>query len=100
MTHFAGLIIVHGLTNALLPELRDTNLARFPAMALNQVQRLMQFAFGAMAVRLAALARTFRQCAAKKPLTGSPLSNPGAEVAFSGGEFGTEKGCHASIIYR
>jgi len=76
------------LTNALLPELRDTDLARFPAMALNQVQRLMQFAFGAMAARLAALARTFRQRAAQKPVPGSQLRNPGADVALGGGELG------------
>ena len=45
-----------------------------------------------MAVGFAALARTFRQSAAKKPLAGSQLRNPGTEVALGGGEFGAVDG--------
>ena len=61
-------------------------------MALDQVQRPVPFAFGAMAVGFAALARTLRQRAAKKPLTRGQLGNPGTEAAFGGGEFGAARG--------
>jgi len=48
----------------------------------------MQFPSGATAIRLATGARTFRQSATKKPLTGGKLRNAGTEVALDGGEFG------------
>jgi hypothetical protein len=60
-------------------------------MALNQVQGLMGFAFGAMAGGLAALSRALRQGSAKKPVTGNQLRNTGTDVAFGGREGGAGK---------
>src|SRR5665213_2447589 len=85
------LIVRDGLPNSRLPSLRDTDLTRFTVMALNQVQRLMKFAFDAMAGGLAALTRTLRQRSAKKPATGNKLRHTGTEVAFSGREGGAGK---------
>jgi hypothetical protein len=52
----------------------------------------MEFASGATAIRFAAFTRTFRQRAAKEPLTGGQLRNPRTEVALGGGEFGSVQG--------
>jgi hypothetical protein len=53
----------------------------------------MQFPSGATAICLAAGARTFRESATKKPLSGGKLRNAGTEIALDGGEFVTvEKG--------
>src|SRR5258708_10086940 len=85
-------IVVDGLANALLPGLWDTNLARLPRLALHQVQRLVQFPTGTTAIRLATGALSFRESAAKKPLTGGKLRNAGTEVALRGGEFAAIQG--------
>jgi hypothetical protein len=77
------------LANALLPGFWDTDLAKLPGLALHQVQRLVQFPSGATAICLATGARTFRERATKKPLTGGKLRNAGTEIALDGGEFAT-----------
>jgi hypothetical protein len=93
-------IVVHGLTDALLPSLGDADLAQLAGVALNQVQGLVQFAFGAVAIGFAAPAGAFRQGAAKKPLAGGQLGDAGAEAAFGGGEFGAVQGVgHDLYLY-
>jgi len=69
-------------------------------LALHQVQRLMQFPTGTTAIRLATSARTFRESATKKPLTGGKLRNAGTEVALDGGELGAavQRGAHNLYI--
>jgi hypothetical protein len=52
----------------------------------------MQFPSGATAIGLAAGARTFRESAPKKPLTGGKLRNAGTEIALDGGEFAAVQG--------
>ena len=79
---------MNSLANALLPGFWDTELAKLPRLALHQVQGLMQFPSSATAVRLATGALSFRESAAKKPLSGGKLRNAGTEVALDGGEFG------------
>ena len=86
------------MANALLPGLGDTDLARLPILALHQVQGLMQFTSSATTIRLAALAGTFRESAAKEPLTRRELRNPGTEVALGGGEFSADQRV-AQILY-
>ncbi len=61
-------------------------------MALDQVQGLMQFAFGAMAAGFSALCGTLRKGAAQEPLGGSQLRNPRPEITLGCGEFGTAGG--------
>jgi len=48
----------------------------------------MQFPSGTTAIGPATSARTFRESATKKPLTGGKLCNAGTEVALDGGELG------------
>src|SRR5258708_36701773 len=48
----------------------------------------MQFPSGTTAIGLATSARTFRESATKKPLTGGKLRDAGTEVALGGGELG------------
>jgi hypothetical protein len=48
----------------------------------------MQFPSGATAIRLATGARTLRESATKKPLSGGKLRNAGTEVALDGRELG------------
>ena len=57
-------IVVDGLTNALLPSLGNADLARFPVMALDQIQRRMQFACNAMTAGLPHLAARSTACRA------------------------------------
>ena len=52
--HF--LVVFHAAADALAPGFGNTVLTIFSVMALNQIQGLVQFAPGAAAVRLAALA--------------------------------------------
>ena len=59
----------------------------------------MEFASGATAIGFAAFARTFRQRAAKEPLTGGQLRNPGTEAALGGGESGSVSGSLTSYIF-
>ena len=92
------LIVLDGLPNTRLPGLRDTGLARLPAVALNQIQGPMEFAFGAMAGGLAALARPLRQSSAKKPAAGNQLRNPGTDLPFGGREGGADKNI-AQLLY-
>src|SRR6266571_1024015 len=91
-------IVFHGLANALLPGLGDTDLTRLPSLALHEVQGLMQCPSGAPAIGLAAGAGTFRESAAKEPLTRGELRNPGTEVALGGGELGAVQGI-THILY-
>src|SRR5437016_3614123 len=74
--------------------------AQLPLLALNQLQRLMQFPTSTTAIRLATSARTFRESATKKPLTGGKLRNAGTEVALDGGELGAavQRGAHNLYI--
>jgi len=51
----------------------------------------MEFAFGAMAGGLAALAGTLRQGSTKKPAAGNKLRNTGTQVTFGGREEGAGK---------
>src|SRR5208283_3464576 len=81
-------IVVHRLTDALLPSLRYADLALLAGVALNQIQGLVQFASGAAAIGFAALARALGQGAAEEPLAGSELSDAGAEAPLGGGELG------------
>src|ERR1022692_4842064 len=92
------LIVLDGLPNTRLPGLRDTGLARLSAVALNQIQGPMEFAFGAMAGGLAALARPLRQSSAKKPAAGNQLRNPGTDLPFGGREGGAGKNI-AHLLY-
>src|SRR2546429_9778391 len=48
----------------------------------------MQFPSGTTAIGLATSARTFRESATKKPLTGGKLRDAGTEIALGGGELG------------
>src|SRR5260370_13747505 len=61
------LVIVHRLPDAGFPRLGDTELSRFSVVALDQVQRGVQFAVGAVAGGLATLARTNRPRSAEQP---------------------------------
>src|ERR1022692_3688326 len=65
------LIVLNGLANPWLPRLWHKDLTGLATMALNQIQRLMEFTRGAMAGGLAALARALRQSATKKPAAGN-----------------------------
>jgi len=92
-------IIPDRLANALL-RFGDTNLAQFsilPGSAL--IQGFMQLPLGAAAIRLAALAGTFRQSAAKEPSTGGELHDLGTEVALDGGKLGPAEGL-AHLLYQ
>ena len=94
------LVIMDRLSNSLLPRLGDANLTEFAGMTLHQVQGLVGFPLGAMAIRFAALAGAWGERAAKKPLSGGQLGNAGAEAAFGSGEFGTVKGVgHVLYLY-
>jgi hypothetical protein len=78
--HF--LEIVHRLTDTLFPEFGDAELSRFAIMALDQIQRGVQFAAGAATVGLAALARTDGQGSAKEPVIVDELSEPGTKASL------------------
>ena len=81
-------IVVYGLANPLLPSLGNADLAKLARVALHQVQGLMKLAFGATAIRFAALASAFRQSAAEKPPAGGQLGGAGTKAALGGGEYG------------
>jgi hypothetical protein len=82
-------IVTDGLSYALLPSLRHTDLARLSALALHQLQRLVKFAAGAAAVGFAALAQALGQGAAEKPAIECEASKLGAKVSLGSGELGT-----------
>jgi len=87
------------LTNALLPDLGDTDLAKLARLALHEIQGLMPFPSSATAMGLAAGAGTFRESAAKEPLRRGELRNPGTEVALGGGELGAVQGVVHVLYY-
>src|SRR5260370_34106659 len=67
------LVIVHRLPDAGFPRLGDAELSRFTVVALNQIQRGVQCAVGAVAGGLATLATTNRPGSAKHALVISPF---------------------------
>jgi hypothetical protein len=81
-------IVIDGPPDALLPRLRDTDLAQLSGLTLYQVQRLVELAAGTAAVRLAALAQALGQGAAKKPAVQGEASDLGAEVSLGSGKLG------------
>jgi hypothetical protein len=94
------LVIVDRLANPLLPRLGDANLAQFASLTLNQVEGVVGFSLGAMAIWFAALAQACGQSAAQKPMAGGQLGNAGAEVALGGGESGADEGVgHILYLY-
>src|SRR5712691_9808384 len=68
-------------------------------MTLHQVHGLVLLAVGAMAVGFAALAGTFGERAAKKPLPGGQLGNAGTEAAFGSREFDAVEGLGHVLYY-
>jgi len=93
-------IVIDGPPDALLPSLRDTDLAQLSALTLDQVQRLVEFAAGAAAVGLAALAQAFGQGAAKKPAVQREASDFGAKVSLGSGKLGAmEVVAHLGLFY-
>jgi hypothetical protein len=63
------LVTTHGLANAFLPGLGNTDLAQFSRMPLNQVQGGMELALGTTAGGLAALAQAWMQGATQEPFS-------------------------------
>src|SRR4030095_3498987 len=76
------LVIVHRLPDAGFPRLGDAELSRFSIVALDQIQRSVQFAVGAVAGGLATLATTNGQGSAKQPVVVRQLGESGTEVPF------------------
>jgi len=76
-------VIVHRLPDARFPRLRDTELSRFPVVALDHIQGGVQFAVSAVASGFTTLATTNRQSSAKQPVVVSQLGEPGTEVPFA-----------------
>ncbi len=89
-----------GVTHRVVQGLGNAKLEHFAGMTPHQIQRRVPLAAGAMAVRLAALAGTFRQRPAQKPRAGGDLRDPGAEGALGGGKFGAvETRFHDLYLY-
>src|SRR5260370_33411126 len=68
-------------------------------MTVHQVHGLVVLAVGAMAVGFAALAGTFGERAAKKPLPGGQLGNAGTEAAFGSREIDAVEGLGHFLYY-
>lgn len=64
------LVTAYRLANPMLPDLWDTDLARFPRVTLNQVEGLVCIALRAATVRLTTLAKAFGVCNAGRRCRG------------------------------
>ena len=92
------LVLADRVANRIVQGLRNAPLARLAGLALHQIQGGVAFACGAMAIRLAALARALRKRAAQKPFAGGELGDARTKTALSSGEFGaTEVAVH--VLY-
>src|SRR5258708_34185664 len=72
--------IVHRLPDAGFPRLGDAELSRFTVVALNQIQRGVQCAVGAVADGLGTLRHTDRQSAANRPVSACQWRRSAAEA--------------------